>query len=116
MSNLINSILSPLGAENTEINNSFGAETKTLDTFNDTQGSAVFYEYYITDGTNSRAGHIIGHWNSTTNLYDTFENTTADLGYTTGVVLSLDIDNNLVRLRVVSSQANFIFKALRRII
>jgi hypothetical protein len=96
--------------------NTFGIETKVLNSFADTLGNAVIYDYYVSDGSNSRAGTIMANWNATTNVLEYIESTTTDIGSTSSISFNMDISTDLVRLNVVSTGAGFTFKSYRRIL
>jgi len=71
--------------------------TTVLDTTSQTPNSAVFYNYSITDGLNSRAGTISAVWDAYANI-DWNETSTVDIGVTASVNFAFNITNNLVNL------------------
>jgi hypothetical protein len=107
------------GAEaNTEVyaeNLDVDTGTATVDSFADTTGASCFWDYVAINGANVRAGSIIVAWDASGDTVSTIAHrTTEDVGTTTGLVLSVDIDTNNVRLRATAGSDNWIVKAYRR--
>lgn len=111
----IKEVLSGNG-NSTIITGTFGVETKVLDSFNEFNGKACIWEYYISDGTNSRGGTILTNFNSTVDLVTFYDNTTTDIGDTSGISFNVDISGSLLRLSVISAAAAFSFRAIRRVV
>ena len=98
-----------------EVSNTFGIETKTLDSFLKADGKMVIYDYQLDDGTNFRHGVISASWDGTNiDFSDEYTDTIGTIAIG-GIVLSTDIDSDNVRLRVVSTLAGFTLTAYRRI-
>lgn len=57
----------------------------------------AFFDYVVVSGSNSRAGSVMSTWNGTSVVYN--EVTTADIGNTNEVTMSVDLSGTEVRLR-----------------
>jgi len=75
---------------------------------------AVFFDYLVKNGTNLRAGTVASVHNGTSASF--FDNSTTDLGDTSGVVLSVDISGNDLRLKADASTDNWEIKCIVRAI
>jgi hypothetical protein len=75
---------------------------------------AVFFDYVVKNGTNIRAGTVVSSHNGTTAAF--FDNSTTDLGDTSGVILSVDISGNDLRLKADVSTDNWQIKCIVRAI
>lgn len=70
---------------------------------------AVFFDYVVKNGTNLRAGTVTAvHDGTNVEFTDT---STKDLGNTSGVTLSVDINGTNMRLRATTTSDNWIVKA-----
>jgi len=65
---------------------------------------AVFFDYVVKNGSNIRAGTVISSHNGTSATF--FDNSTTDLGDTSGVGLSVDISGNDLRLKATVTTDN----------
>ena len=74
----------------------------------------VFFDYVVSNGTNLRAGTITSVHDGTNVEYA--ETSTADLGDTNDLTLSVDISAGNVRLRATATSDNWSVKALARLI
>jgi len=75
---------------------------------------AVFFDYVVKNGTNIRAGTVVSSHNGTTATF--FDNSTTDLGDTSGVSLSVDISGNDLRLKADVTTDNWVIKCIVRAI
>lgn len=82
--------------------------TTVLDTTSQTPYSAVFYNYSITDGLNSRAGSISAVWDAYANI-NWNETSTVDIGVTASVNFAFNITSNLVNLTATLNSNNWRF-------
>lgn len=101
-----------------------GSEIKTINTSGLTSGNniittvntslynSVFFDYYVNDGTNMRAGTISGVWNGTLIRFN--EVTTNDIGNTNGVNFSLDISGGFARLIATITSGTWTIKTLMK--
>lgn len=89
--------------------------TETVDTFADTLGDGCVWDYVVKNGTNVRTGQIMACWNSS-DAVDYAETSTADLGSTADLALSVDISANMVRLLAVAASNNWEVRVIRRVI
>jgi len=89
----------PVYAENLDIDTGI---IETVDSFNPTDDGTILWTYHISDdATNMRCGTIMAVWDDSAGTVDSVESTTAELGSTAAVVLSVDYDTSLVRLRAL---------------
>lgn len=75
---------------------------------------AVFFDYVAKDGTNYRAGTVIGVWSNTTWSYT--DTSVTDIGNTSGLIMDMDIDSGNVRLKATVNSNNWIIKTFTRVI
>ena len=90
--------------------------TEVVDTFLDTTGTMANWIYLIKNGINIRAGTIMAYWEEDTNVIQYTETTGIDLEDTSGATLSVDIDNNNVKLLAVVTSDDWTVKVRRLII
>jgi len=74
----------------------------------------IFFDYVVSNGTNLRAGTVTAVHDGT-NVEFT-ETSTADLGNTTDLVLSVDLSGGNVRLRATAASNNWSVKTVTRLI
>ena len=75
---------------------------------------AVFFDYLVNGGTNYRAGTVMAVHDG---LFATYtDNSTSDIGDTSDVTLSVDIENGNIRLMAFVLSDNWIIKTLIRTI
>jgi hypothetical protein len=74
--------------------------------------TAVFFDYSIKNGTNIRSGTVYATHNGTNVVFT--ETSTADLGNTSGVELSVDINGGNIRLLATVTTDNWVIKTLIR--
>lgn len=87
--------------------------TETVDSFADTDGKAAFWDYVAVSGANIRAGRIMAAWDAGTDGIVFTESSTGDVGDTSGVSFSVDINANTVRLRCAVTSDNWAVYATR---
>jgi hypothetical protein len=75
---------------------------------------AVFFDYVVKNGTNIRSGTVVSSHNGTSAAF--YDNSTTDLGDTSGVNLSVDISGNDLRLKADVSTDNWQIKCIVRAI
>jgi len=100
-------------AANTDVDT--GAET--VDTFPDTAGDGAEWLYVIKKGTaNLRTGHMLAAWDANLNTVAYAEDSTEDLGDTSDLALTVDINSNNVRFLATAASDNWSVKAFRRLL
>jgi len=89
--------------------------TTTLITIPNVSGNSGFFDYYVSDGTNSRCGTVMSVWNnSSTNFTDY---STPDLGgATTGISFDTTTNGTNVSFRAVVTSGTWTVKVSSRII
>ena len=86
--------------------------TEVIATVSKLDYDAIFFDYVIKNGVNIRVGTVVcGH--DGTNL-EFNETSTQDLGDTTNVTLSVDINGNDIRLLATTTSSNWVIKTLIR--
>ena len=90
--------------------------TEDVDTFSDTLGDACVFHYVVKKGANLRAGSITVCWDSSGDAVEYNETCTEDIGDTSDLEFSIDIDTNLVRLRAVAGSDSWIVRVIRNLI
>jgi hypothetical protein len=96
--------------ENTDIDT--GIETVATVSISNYDGA--FFDYIVKDGTNYRAGTVMAVWDGSSVQYA--DNSTADIGDTSGVTLAVDISGTDARLRATTTSDNWNIKAFIRAI
>jgi hypothetical protein len=86
------------------------AATATVDTFADTDADACVWDYVIKSDSGIRAGTVTGVWSASTDTTEYYEISTNDIGNTEGVILSVDIDSDNVRLRATVTGGTWTIK------
>ena len=94
--------------ENTDVDTGTETITSVSTLFYD----GAFFDYIAQDGTNYRAGTVMSVWSSSTVQYN--DNSTADIGDTSGVTMSVDISGTDARLRATVTSDNWNIKAFTR--
>ena len=72
----------------------------------------VFFDYTVTSASNARAGNIMSIWNGGSIVYT--ENTTTDIGSTTGVNFDVIISQSQAQLISVTDTAGWKIKTTIR--
>jgi hypothetical protein len=86
--------------------------TETVATVVTTFYDGAFFDYVANDGTNYRAGTVMAVWDGSSVQYA--DNSTADIGDTSGVTLAVDISGTDARLRATVTSDNWNIKAFVR--
>ena len=94
--------------ENTDVDTG----TETIATVTHASYDAAFFDYVVKNGTNLRAGTVMAVHDGT-NVEFT-DNSTKDIGDTSGVTFSVDISGTDLRLRTTTTSDNWIIKTLVR--
>jgi hypothetical protein len=89
--------------------------TEVVATINTGSYSAAFFDYFANDGTNYRAGTVMSVWNTTGTIKYT-DNSTEDIGNTSGVTLSVVGNGSNAELRATVTTNNWNIKAFVRAI
>ena len=76
--------------------------------------NAAFFDYVVINGTNVRSGTVTSSHNGTSATF--YDNSTTDLGDTSGVDLSVDLSGGLLRLKMLVTTDNWEIKTLIRTI
>jgi hypothetical protein len=98
--------------ENTDID----IGTEAIDSFADTSGRAVFWDYVVYKSANLRAGRVVACWDAASNAITYSETCTTDVGTTTDLTLSVDINSNNVRLLATAASDNWAVKVSRKLL
>jgi len=95
---------------------SIGTGTSTISSIPVTSGNSAVYDYYVSDGTNRRAGTVIAVWDASGGSTFT-EYSTPDLnGSTTGISFSTTISGGNILLQVVVTTGTWTVKVGSRVI
>jgi len=90
--------------------------TETVDSFADTIGDGAYWDYVVKKGANLRTGRVTATWDATGNTVEYIDVSTADIGDTSGVTLSVDISGDLVRLRCTVLTDDWSVSGTRKVI
>jgi hypothetical protein len=91
-------------------NNDVDTGIETIATVVKANHDAAFFDYVVKNGTNLRAGTVMAVHDGT-NVEFT-DNSTKDIGDTSGVTFSVDISGTDLRLRATTTSDNWIIKTL----
>jgi hypothetical protein len=72
--------------------------------------SSAFFKYSVTNGSNTRAGEIIAAWAGGSIQFT--DNSTLDVGDTSGVVASAVIASNAVQFNLTTATSGWKLKSL----
>ena len=98
-----------------DIGSSVGVGTTTISTIPVSSGNSAIFDYYVSDGTNMRAGTIISVWDSSSSTYTDYS--TPDLnGSTAGISLITTISGTDLLLRASVSSGSWTVKVANKII
>lgn len=89
--------------------------TEEIDSFSTALGRSVFWDVAIYNGLNGRSGRVLAAWNANNEVSFT-ETGNIDLGTTTDITISVDIDSGNVRLLATSLSNDWIIVASRKIL
>ena len=95
------------------INADVDTGTETVDTFSDTLTKGCFWDYIVSKATNLRTGRITAAWDAAGDTVQYSETSTPDVGDTTGLVLAVDINADMVRLRATAASDDWSVEAWR---
>jgi hypothetical protein len=90
--------------------------TEAVDSFVDTLGKAVFWDYVVYKSANLRAGRVVACWDAASNAFSYSETSTTDVGSTADLTFSVDIDSNNVRLLAAVASDNWAVKVSRKLL
>jgi hypothetical protein len=91
------------------------SSTSTLLTIPNASGNSGFFDYYVSDGTNSRAGTVMSVWNSSTTNFTDYS--TPDIGGpTTGITFQTITNGTIVSLQAVVTSGTWTVKVGSRVI
>ncbi len=91
--------------------------TETIDSFAMSLGKGVRWDYVITDGTNQRAGSVVGTWLADGSDYDSTEiSTGVEIGATEDVTLDITISAGNVILQATEASTGWLVSGKRYII
>jgi len=90
--------------------------TENVDSFPDINGKGAFWSYIVSSGANLRSGIIMASWDAGTNAVVYTESSTGDVGDTSGVSFSVDINADNVRLRCTVGSDNWAVYAIRTLL
>ena len=72
-------------------------------------GTSAIFDYYVSDGTNKRAGTVISVWDNATSVYTDYS--TPDIGGpTTGISFTTTTDGTNVYLNAVVNSGTWVVK------
>jgi hypothetical protein len=97
----------------TQQNTDVDVGTETIATVATGSYRAAFFDYYANDGTNYRAGTVMSTWNTVGSVTYT-DNSTPDIGNTSGVTLAVVANGSNVELRATVTSNNWNIKAFAR--
>ena len=97
----------------TQQNTDIDTGTEVVAIVNTGSYTAAFFDYYANDGTNYRAGTVMSTWNTVGSVRYT-DNSTLDIGNTSGVTLSVVANGSNVELRATVTTNNWNVKAFAR--
>jgi len=100
----------PVPIENVDVDTG----TETVDTFPDTFAKGCFWDFVVSKGANLRAGVVFAVWDASGDTVQYTEVGSPDVGDTSDLVLSVDIDSDNVRLRATAASNDWLVETLRR--
>ena len=87
--------------------------TETVDTFSDTLCKGAYWDYVVSNGNNLRTGRVTASWAAATDTVQYSETSTPDVGDTSALTFTVDINSDLVRLRATATSDNWVVEAWR---
>ncbi len=94
------------------ISSTTSATSQSIYSLSTSSYDGVFFDYTVTSASNARAGNIMSIWNSGSIVYT--ENTTTDIGSTTGVNFDVIISQSQAQLISVTDTAGWKIKTTIR--
>ena len=89
-----------------------GAGSLIVATVSTTSNTGAFFDYVLNDGTSYRTGTVSSVFDGTTVQFN--DNSTLDIGDTSGAVLSVDISGTTARLKAALSAGTWTIKSFTR--
>lgn len=89
-----------------------GIGTQVISQIDTGSFDSAFFDYRIKNGTDYRAGTLIAVWSGTETAFT--DNSTADIGDTSPVVLSVDLENTQARLKATVTAGSWNIKTFTR--
>jgi|GEM_PF-3192383 len=96
-------------ASNTDVDTG----TETIDSFADTIADSAVWFCCVKNGANVRCSTVMAAWDVTGDTVQYTETATLDVGDTSDLTLSVDIDSNTVRLRATAASDNWTVRCQR---
>lgn len=97
----------------TQQNNDVDTGTEVVATVFTGSYKAAFFDYYANDGVNYRAGTVMSTWNTASSVVYS-DNSTLDIGSTSGVTFAVVPNGNVVELRATVTTNNWDIKTFVR--
>jgi hypothetical protein len=94
------------------INATLAATSQSIYSLSTSSYDGVFFDYTVTSASNARAGNIMSIWNGGNLVYT--ENTTTDIGSTTGVTFNVEISQSQAQLISVTDTEGWKIKTTIR--
>lgn len=98
---------------NTQVNSDVDTGTETVATVSTSSFSSAFFDYYIQDGTNYRAGTVSSVWNSSGVVRYTDVSTT-DIGNTSDLTFGVVLTDSTASLQATALSNNWNIKTFVR--
>lgn len=98
---------------NTQINSDVDTGTETVAQISTSSFSSAFFDYYVQDGTNYRAGTVSSVWNRSGAVRYTDVSTT-DIGNTSGLTFAVILTNSTASLQATATSNNWNVKTFVR--
>ena len=95
--------------ENTDID---AAAVETVATVSTSDYTGAFFDYTCVSGSNARIGTVMAI--SVNTSVEFTDNSTTDIGDTSGVTLSVDLSGTTMRLRATTTTDNWAIKSIVR--
>jgi hypothetical protein len=88
----------------------------TVITIPESSGNSGFFDYFVSDGTNARAGTVIGVWVGSSAQYTDYSTPDIGVGGTTGISFTVSADGTTVSLIAVVTSGTWTVKVGSRVI
>ena len=99
-----------------KVNADIDTGAEVVDTFADTAGAGAIWSYVVIKGANVRTGQVMAAWDATGDTITYTETSTADVGDTSGMALTVDIVANAVRLVGTAGSDDWSVEVIRQLI